>query len=124
MNFTDVSDCELLVMKCLWDATQPISVRMIISELDKKFGKQYKETTIYTFLSNLKKKEYVDSYKKGASYFFPIAKEETFVRTYGQKMREFWGDDVFAMFLESAIYGSESSEANFENVKKLLQSNK
>lgn len=124
MYFTDVSDCELLVMKCLWDASQPISVRAIISELDSKFGKSYKETTIYTFLSNLKKKGFVESYKKGASYFYPIVKEEGFVRDYGQKMRSFWGDDVFALFLESAIYGAECSEADAETVKKLLQSSK
>lgn len=122
MNFTGVSDCELLVMKCLWDASQPTSVRTLIAELERKFDKKYKETTIYTFLSNLKKKEFVDSYKKGASYFFPIVKEEDFVREYGKSMRQFWGDEAFGMFLESAVYGTECTDDNRESIKKLLQS--
>ncbi|MDO5410468.1 MAG: BlaI/MecI/CopY family transcriptional regulator [Lachnospiraceae bacterium] len=101
MNFTGISDCELLVMKCLWDAGQPISVHVLITELDKQYSKKYKETTVYTFLSNLKKKSYVDSYKKGASYFYPLVSEEAYVKHYAQVMRSFWGDKALAVLIDS-----------------------
>lgn len=46
MNFTGISDCELLVMKCLWDSGEPVTVHGLITELDKQYGKKYKERNV------------------------------------------------------------------------------
>lgn len=121
MNFTGISDCELLVMKCLWRAGQPISVHVLIEELDKQYNKKYKETTVYTFLSNLRKKSYVDSYKKGASYFFPLVSEKDYVKNYAQVMRKFWGDETLSVFMH---YMVDSEGENLEakaQIEKLLK---
>ncbi|MGN0268754.1 MAG: BlaI/MecI/CopY family transcriptional regulator [Lachnospiraceae bacterium] len=110
MNFTGISDCELLVMKCLWDSGEPVTVHGLITELDKQYGKKYKETTVYTFLSNLKKKEYVDSYKKGASYFYPLIKEDDYVRQYAEQMRSFWGERALKVMIDTLVCTEKEAE--------------
>lgn len=119
MNFTGISDCELLVMKCLWNAGQPISVHVLIAELEKLYGKKYKETTVYTFLSNLKKKMYVDSYKKGASYFYPLISELDYVRQYAQIMRTFWGEESLKVLVETMLSPDGDSNEKSEQIEEL-----
>lgn len=63
MNLLDITDGELLVMKCLWDEDRPLSVEEIIGGLKGKFHKDNKCSTVYTFLSRLREKGYVDSYE-------------------------------------------------------------
>lgn len=121
MNFTGISDCELLVMKCLWTAEQPVSVHVLISELDKQYGKKYKETTVYTFLSNLRKKMYVDSYKKGASYFYPLVSEDDYVKQYAQVMRSFWGDRALNVLIDSMIFPEGSNPEEKAQIERLLK---
>ena len=121
MNFTGISDCELLVMKCLWRAGQPISVHVLISELDKQYNKKYKETTVYTFLSNLRKKMYVDSYKIGASYFYTLVSEYDYVKNYAQVMRSFWGDETLKVLIYSMIDPEGKSPEKKEQVEQLLE---
>ena len=121
MNFTGISDCELLVMKCLWTAEQPVSVHVLISELDRQYGKKDKETTVYTFLSNLRKKMYVDSYKKGASYFYPLVSEDDYVKQYAQVMRSFWGDRALSVLIDSMIFPEGSNPEEKAQIERLLK---
>lgn len=121
MNFTSISDCELLVMKCLWTAGEPISVHVLIEELDKQYDKKYKETTVYTFLSNLRKKKYVDSYKKGASYFYPLISEDDYVKQYAQVMRSFWGDRALGVLINSMINPDGKYPEKKSQIEQLLE---
>lgn len=121
MNFTSISDCELLVMKCLWNAKEPISVHVLITELDKRYNKKYKETTVYTFLSNLRKKSYVTSQKRGASYFEPLVQEEDYVKQYAQEMRSFWGKEALEVMIDAMIYPEGSSEEQKTQIRQLLE---
>ena len=74
MNLSEITDGELLIMKCLWDEDHPLSAEEIIDALKFRFQKESKGSTVYTFLSRLKDKGYVDSYRKGLriiSTWFP-----------------------------------------------------
>ena len=79
MNLTDLSDRELLVMKCLWDAASPMTVSELIERIQQEYDIAYKETTVYTFLKRLKDKNYVTSYKKGSSHFSPTGEENDYL---------------------------------------------
>lgn len=52
-------------MKCVWDAGEDVTCAQIKEVLKEKYELDYKDTTVYTFLSNLKKKGFVDS-REGA----------------------------------------------------------
>ena len=57
MPLTRLSDCELDVIKILWDQDYPVSQAQIKEELEKRKGRAYGRTTIATWLTRLGKKK-------------------------------------------------------------------
>ena len=118
MNMTDLSDRELLVMKCLWDASAPMTVGDLIDKIHQEYGIAYKETTVYTFLKRLKDKNYVTSYKRGSSHFKPAVDENEFLHHYAETMSAFWGRDASNVFLGTY---AETQGYTAEEWKSLLK---
>lgn len=64
---TEISQCELTVMKCIWDLkaeTGEVTCAQVMEKLKEDYGLTYKDTTVYTFLKNLINKGFVSSEKK------------------------------------------------------------
>ena len=53
---SELSECELITMKCIWDAKEPITCQEIMQKLLVEYELEYKDTTVYTFLKNLKER--------------------------------------------------------------------
>lgn len=119
MNLTDLSDCELLVMKCLWDVGSPMSVAELIVRIEKMYDKKYKETTVYTFLKRLRDKGYVSSYKKGTSYFSPLVSEDEYLDGYSKKMSDFLGRESANSFLSAFYRHQNYTEEEWEEIRRI-----
>ena len=119
MNFTELSDCELLVMKCLWEENKPMSVTELLERIKNDYGKEYKETTVYTFLKRMKEKGYVTSYKKGTSYYSPLVSEKDYLEDYSKKMAEFWGERSSKAFLSAFFRCSNYSAQEWDEIRRL-----
>ena len=79
MNFSRLSDCEIMVMQCLWEAGADISSMEVREMLRQKYGRLYGRSTVTTFLNNLKKKGVVRSYQVGlVVYYQPLIEEKAF----------------------------------------------
>lgn len=89
MRRSELTTCEQQVMKILWDAKEPCTCQEVIEAL-RKMGYSYVDTTVYTFLTNLKKKGYVDVFRRGANFYYPVANEDIFRRSQLKQMVEFW----------------------------------
>ena len=89
-RFSELSDCELTTMKCIWDSNEPVTAREIIHRLKKKYVLEYKESTVYTFIKKLKDKGFANSYRKGVTFYFPIREEEEYRGTRLNFVRDFW----------------------------------
>lgn len=98
MNFEELTPCEMKVMCVIWNAEEPLNVHSIIKGL-KEYGKEYKVTTVYTFLDHLKKKGFVDRYKKGGSYFSALISKQDFLQEYAKNIINLFGDEVRQYFL-------------------------
>ena len=72
MRRNELSECELIVMKCVWDGNGDITCAEVIEKLKTKYGLDYAETTVYTFLKNLKNKGFIETYKNRITRFKPI----------------------------------------------------
>ena len=118
MNLTDLSDRELLVMKCLWDVAGPMTVGDLIERIQQVYGISYKETTVYTFLKRLKDKNYVTSYKKGSSHFTPTVAENDYLDQYAKTMAEFWGKESSNRFLQSYAANIPYTAKEWEGLRK------
>ncbi len=75
---SELSECELTIMKCVWDAKEPITCSQIMAELKAKYDLEYKDTTVYTFLKNLKNKGFVDSERNGLTYYSSLRSEDEY----------------------------------------------
>lgn len=105
MNLSDLSNRELMIMKCLWTANEPVTVNDLIRIIQSTYHIAYRETTIYTFLKRLKDKQYVTAFKRGSSYFSPSVSEYDFLVHYAETLADFLGKRSSEVFLR-AIRGS------------------
>ena len=72
-HFNELSPCEALIMKLIWEAPQDIPVQELIVQLRDEYGKDYARTTVVTFVGKLKDKRFVDTYRKGkAAFIHPL----------------------------------------------------
>ena len=46
----DISGCEKMIMKVVWDADRDLSTSEVIDALKVRYGKNYARTTVVTFI--------------------------------------------------------------------------
>ena len=52
-HFNELSPCEALIMKLIWEAPQDIPVQDLIDQLRDDYKKEYARTTVVTFVDLL-----------------------------------------------------------------------
>ena len=53
MDTNDISACEKLVMKVIWDSTEELALQEVMDGVNHENGKNWKPQTVSTFLSRL-----------------------------------------------------------------------
>lgn len=100
MDTTNLSACEAVIMKTIWDADGDISIPDLIEAL-KKHNKDYARTTVTTFLIKLTAKGYVRTYRKGKlSYAVATKSEEEYKELILDNMVDFWYGGNVSLLLE------------------------
>lgn len=118
---SELSECELVTMKCIWDAGRPVTCHEIRDRLSTVYGLVYKDTTVYTFLKYLKQKGFVDSYKKGITYYQPIRDEVEYREGQLRKLEDFWFQGSSVGLLASLFEMKEMSKEEQEAIKNLVE---
>ena len=73
MNSNEISVCERMIMKVLWEADEDLDLMTISAKVKEEFGKEWKLQTVATFMTRLKKKGYVSVYRNGRrSHYHPL----------------------------------------------------
>ena len=108
-------------MKCVWDAGEPVTCAYVIEKLKTDYGRDYAETTVYTFLKNLKNKGFIETFKKGITFFKPKRELEEFRGAYIKKMVDFWFDGSVADFLSAFVEVQKIDEKEIKEIKKILK---
>lgn len=79
METNDISTCERLVMKVIWDSTEDLALQEIMDKVNHENGKSWKPQTVSTFLARLVKKEFLTVYRKGRyTYYVPAVSKKDF----------------------------------------------
>ena len=65
MDTNDISACEKLVMKVIWDSTEELALQEVMDGVNHENSKNWKPQTVSTFLSRLVKKGFLNMYRKG-----------------------------------------------------------
>ncbi|MCH5261619.1 MAG: BlaI/MecI/CopY family transcriptional regulator [Lachnospiraceae bacterium] len=72
MTLENLTDCEQLVMKTVWDAADELSLMEIMQRVNDKYHKNWKPQTVSTFLARLVRKGYLRHYRQGRVFFYKI----------------------------------------------------
>lgn len=68
----NLTKCEQLVMKAIWDAEDELGLMDVVGTVNSRFRKKWKPQTVSTFLSRLIKKGYLHSYRKGRVFYYQV----------------------------------------------------
>ncbi len=117
---SELSECELITMKCIWDAQEPITCQEVMQRLRNGYGLIYKDTTVYTFLKNLREKGFIDSYRRGITYYVPIREEKAYREEQLKKAEDFWFKGSAPMLLSSLFQMKHMTQKEKEELKRMI----
>ena len=113
-----LSDCELMVMTCIWDYGRAMSVNELVQDVERKYNKVYNRTTIYTFLRRLYEKGYVTSVKHGRSYFSPKISKQSYLTDCANRIADLFLGESSMVFLASFYKNGNYSAEEWHNLAK------
>ena len=122
MTLENLTDCEQLVMKTVWDAAEELSLMEIMQRVNDKYHKKWKPQTVSTFLARLVKKGYLRHYRQGRVFFYQILISlEDYKGHLTNDYVEFWYRDNAGEFLDSLMQERPLRTDEIEKIKALFQ---
>lgn len=121
-NEKDISGCEKMIMKVVWDADHDLSTSELIDALKERFGKNYARTTVVTFVQRLIEKGFVTTYRKGKMAYIRASKNEArYVEKLLKNVDEFWfrGDTV--RLFAALCKATKPSKEKLDEMKKVME---
>ncbi|MGN0350282.1 MAG: BlaI/MecI/CopY family transcriptional regulator [Roseburia sp.] len=116
-----LSDCEELVMKCIWDSENDIGVQQITQMVNEKYGKDWKQQTVSTFLVRLVKKNYADMYRKGRNFFYhPKIEKAEYCENLVKNYVDFWNNGSVADFISDLYKNGKLSSKEKKEIKDAI----
>lgn len=120
-TYGELSYCESLIMKIVWENMEGISMQDLMNQLDCRFEKKYARTTVVTFVGKLVKKEFVTTFRKGkSSYIQAIKDEQEFKRRLFEEQIGFWYDGKPSKLVAALCEGEELSTEEIKKIKELI----
>ena len=111
----ELSACETMIMKVIWDADEDIALQDLIRELAERYDKNYARTTVVTFVHKIAEKGFVTTYRKGkAAYIHPEKRLDTYRDELMHEQMDFWFGGNVVSFLEAyrKRYGLSQNDVN------------
>ena len=120
MDTNDISACERLVMKIIWDSTEDLALQEVMGRVNEENGKAWKPQTVSTFLTRLVKKGFLSMYRKGRyCYYQPlVSKDEFWKATMQENARFFTKGDMGA--LACCLCDDVLTNEDIEKLKKKI----
>lgn len=120
MSRAKLTEAESVVMRCIWNyEKEEIPFLTLIEELKDKYGKDYKRTTVRTFLFDLEAKGYAVVERRGKfSYVKPVVKKDDYKKVKAEEVLDIWFDRSAKKFI-SAL-SERISEDEGQKLNKLL----
>ena len=108
MKFQNLTNCEELVMKTVWDAERELSLADVTRRVNETYHKEWKPQTVSTFLARLVRKGYLENHREGRGFYYQILVPQ---KDYLDEMAE------KAVLLASAEWISISSQLLLRRLK-------
>lgn len=117
----ELSGCETLIMKIVWEHKEDISTQEIIEQLRIKYDKDYARTTVVTFIQRLIEKGFLNTYRKGRmSYVHAIRSELEYKMNFIQEAEAFWFDGNAEFLFSMLCKTKKLSKEEREGIQEIL----
>ena len=117
----DLSGCEKLIMKIVWDAGEDISTQEIMDTLRIRYEKDYARTTVITFIQRLSEKGFVETYRVGRNSFVHALKdEERYKQTFLKGIQNFWFQGDLSNLFAALCKKERVSKKDIEKLREVI----
>ena len=116
-----LSECEMVTMRCVWNMGQNGRAVNVINMLAEDYGVVYKETTVYTFLKKLKEKGFLDTFRRGVTYYVPRVEESVYLKEMAKRLVNFWYNGNAADAAEAVLEGENLTRKEQKQVRDALK---
>ncbi len=119
----DLTNCEKMIMKVIWDEEGDCELQHLINELRDRYGKNYARTTVGTFLKKLINEGYVSTHRVGrASYSHAEISEADYLEYLMNKENHFWFAGSQSKMLDALVRAEAVSDDEMSKMKEILNS--
>lgn len=116
-----LTECEVLVMKVIWESGEVMSVQEITSRINQKYKKDWKLQTVSTFLSRAVRKGYLEMKRNGRSFdYYPLVTEQEYGRREIVKCVDNWGCGRLGNLIASFAETGKLSEEEKAHIRRML----
>lgn len=122
MRAKEITECEKVVMKCVWDSDHELSMQEITEMVNTQYDKNWKTQTVSTFLARLVKKDYLKMYRKGRCFYYqPLVDKEEYKDDVLRDYVQFWNDGSMCAFV-CGLFNKEDmlNESERKELKKII----
>lgn len=117
-----LTECEILVMKVIWENDEVMSIQEITSRINQRYKKDWKLQTVSTFLSRAVKKGYLEMKRSGRSFhYYPLVTQEEYRKREIVKCVEDWGSGRLGNLIASFAETEKLSEEEKEYIRSVLE---
>lgn len=116
-----LSETEYEIMEVLWKSETPMSAAQLASYFVEYHNKEWKASTLATFLSRLTQKGVITSKREGrVPYYRPIKSKEEYERDGAQGILDSLYDGSIKNFFAALYSGTQMSEEERDSLREWL----
>ena len=116
-----LSETEYEIMEVLWKSETPMSASQIASYFSECHNKDWKASTLATFLSRLTQKGVINSKREGrVPYYYPIKSKEEYERDGAQGILDLLYDGSIKNFFAALYSGTPISKDERDSLREWL----
>lgn len=116
-----MTPAEEVIMQCLWESGEDLTVYEITERLRMHYGKDYANNAVATFMKNLLNRGLVSRYKKHHSHqWHPEIDMENYRKQKLHSFRKQWYHGSGTGMLASLVETSDITKEDIQKMKELL----
>lgn len=120
-HFNELSPCEALIMKLIWEAEKDIPVQDVIDKLKDDYRKDYARTTVVTFIGKLKDKRFLDTIRNGkTALIHPLRTEDDYRRELIDEEIDFWYNGNSHLMAATLLDSRKFTQDEINNLKDIV----
>jgi len=121
MDPNEISVCERMIMKVLWDADEDLDLMTVTARVKEEFGKEWKLQTVATFMTRLQKKKYIDIYRIGRySHYHPLVEKDEFKMSTVSENINFFDKGSVSAFVCGLFDKVQLTEEDKDKIRKKI----